>query len=359
MKDMQQGLSQVEEIILDYIRSNPGSSKADIIRYMRDKQLASRMTVFEYIKDLEKKDMIYGRKERQNSQSFMMYVNEDNKLTSILGELEEFKEAYVELLEKSKEKINNKDYSVVAKRLMEIGRIKEIDPSKWSERDNLEYINWEHYSENKDYDEWKELDKQLRSLYSLPIKSETETETELEITKSECIEIKTLLDKLIHNLNKVENYEVLFLTTCPIDLFYVFTDIINLRSIWVWPNNIKNKETLSQMYSVIYSKIPEIHIQLSEFIANLKVGFPKSKATADFAEELFMHAERNPSLSLMNLDRYSVLGMKSEIQAVINSLIKLSEEIKDYYYFNLHLIFSINNYEKMKEEIMKALERLK
>ena len=123
--------------IINYLRSNPESSKADIIRHIRNKDLASRMTVLEYIKDLENRGVIYGKKERPTSQSYMMYINEDNELLSVLTELEEFKEAYISLLEKSKEIINNKDYSQDVK---ELG-IAEVDPAKWSIEEKRNYLN--------------------------------------------------------------------------------------------------------------------------------------------------------------------------------------------------------------------------
>ena len=44
-------------------------------------------------------------RENPNSQIYKIYINENNKLASVLGELEEFKEAYIKLLEKSEEKI--------------------------------------------------------------------------------------------------------------------------------------------------------------------------------------------------------------------------------------------------------------
>ena len=59
-------------------------------------------------------------------------------LSAIIIELEEFKEAYVNLLEKSKEMINNKNYSSKA-----LG-VTEPDPIKWSESDRRRYSNFEY-----------------------------------------------------------------------------------------------------------------------------------------------------------------------------------------------------------------------
>ena len=49
--------------------------------------------------------------------------------------LDEFKDAYLNLLERSKEKINNKDFTADAKML----GIEETDPSKWSYEDVMRY----------------------------------------------------------------------------------------------------------------------------------------------------------------------------------------------------------------------------
>src|SRR5262245_16867667 len=123
-------LGRVEQEIISYLRKNPGSSKADITRHLGNLQLSSRMTVLQYIKALETSNIIYGKKLRLNRQSFMMYVNEENKYLSITTELNNFMMAYTNLLKKSIEvKASNKRYSIYWKEQMTFEGLKK-DVSK-------------------------------------------------------------------------------------------------------------------------------------------------------------------------------------------------------------------------------------
>ena len=98
--------------------------------------------------------MIICQLENPNSQIYKIYINKDNRLSSVLVELEEFKEAYLNLLEASRNIINNKDYSPKT-----LG-ITEPDPTKWSKSDKIKYFH--------EYDilrEYSNVSKKLPILY--------------------------------------------------------------------------------------------------------------------------------------------------------------------------------------------------
>jgi len=125
-----------------------------------------------------------------------------------------------------------------------------------------------------------------------------------------------------------------FLIRTPVSLFYVLVDLVFYRSIIKWPEQIKDKEVLSQMYSVVYNKIAEIQFELSRFIKSIKTVplYPVS-----------MIVKGRPSFFDIGLkesaDIYHILEMDSEMKQVLNSIIKLNEDIKELELFGLDIIY--------------------
>src|SRR5918995_5932257 len=167
----------VEEKIIQYVNDNPGCSKSDVVRALKDEHVASRLTTLAHIDKLEIKGIVTSKLERPNSQIYKIYVNKDSKFVSVLTELEEFKVAYIGLLERSKDIINNRKY---------------------------------------------------------------ETGT---------------------NISELVSY--------PIHLFYLVIDLVFIRSMILWPEQVDNNEELLKLYSVSYDKITQIQLSLSEFIKSV------------------------------------------------------------------------------------------
>jgi hypothetical protein len=365
-------MHRIEEEILNYLRNNPGSSKADIIRNMRDKHLASRMTVLEYIKDLENENMIYERKERPDSQSYMIYINEDNELASVLLTLEDFKKAFIDLLEKSKERINNKDYSEAAKQL----KLKEKDPVRWEDNDKAQFFRKERekFIENiKTYSEFEtwydrsvntnkitsvrqaekkvqELEEKLRSESDSKQKNQTMLEINRYLSNLEADVVEALdlfLDNNIRTLYNVKNYEVEFLLNYAVFIYYWFIQIMTLYAVFMWPENIKDKQTLSNIYSIIFRTISEMQLQLLNLYSNNKIGYDTRSAIAMIA--YYMKMIRDENLKPNWLYQYYALDMKSEINSVANSLLKLNEKIKNFNLVDIENFESIDFADKILE----------
>jgi hypothetical protein len=71
--------------------------------------LLRRPAVLLHIDKLERERMINAKQDRPNSQLYRIYINEDNELAAVISELQGFKDVYVNLLEKSREKIRSGD----------------------------------------------------------------------------------------------------------------------------------------------------------------------------------------------------------------------------------------------------------
>jgi hypothetical protein len=367
---MLRDLTNIEWEIINYLRIKPGSSKADIIRYLRDMQMASRMTTLQYIKDLETKNIVYGKKERPNSQVIMMYVNEKNQFLSVLTELGEFEAAYLKLLEKSKDRIIN---------------LKESDPLRWKEENRLKYKTMEKEKETQSDSRWRQRSKEnikklseqieesCRELSILDNKLHTDLDSRqhkdimlnihrhLSNLESIILEIKPLVDSEIKSLYDVKNYEIDFLQFNPIIIYYWFVEIMVFRTIFVWPNDIKDKQILSNMYSIVFRTVSEIQTELLEFLSIDKMGLINKTPMEIIA--LIIRAVRDVRLYYM--PEYQVLDMKSEINSVTNALLKINEEIKNYKFVdvsNMEMGYDLDKtlrLDKLLSEFLKQTEILK
>lgn len=315
-------IGPVKQEIINYVRNNPGSSKADIIRRLKNRRLASRITVLEYIKDLESRDLIYEKRERPNSQSLMIYVNEGNKLATVLTELEDFKVAYSNLLGKSKDIINNKDYSEYAN---ELG-IKESNPDRWTYDDKLRYAKLERIRYEKNSTELVGIDKAIDSIKQLYAKLGSSVIEPLERQKI-ANEIKPIQNKL-EDIEKRYSENLYFMISNPAEIFSIVVDLIFYRSVIEWPEQIKDREQLARLYSVVYSKISEIHLDLSEFIKSIKV-IPLNPIKVLIDSRKMSH-QLSQQISLgMIVSSYHKLGLGPEIEGVKDSIIKINQDINE------------------------------
>ena len=325
----------------------------------------ARIATLAHMDRLERRRMIICHLENPNSQIYKIYINRDNPLSAIIMELEEFKKVYVNLLNKSKEMINNKN-SAHGRAL----GVTEPNPIKWSESDRRRYSNFEYdklvkFNEiaSKSLTLHRELRKIMENnIIDLIKRHRDEIEKEVMQTMKEKSQEPTLLNRvsqiikeakttvtqylneLSQNLEeqitvfKVQKDiaksltgEIYHMAFGPVILFYTMTDTIFYRSMrWssfeTGTNKRKDRdeEFLPQLYSCrFYRKISEIQLELSRFLRSIKFE-------SDF-NNIMVKGRTNKVLfglgTLVGL--YYDVNMKSEIQQVIYSLTKLNEEIKD------------------------------
>jgi Penicillinase repressor len=100
-------LTEREWKIIDHITKHPGCSKQDVVRGMDGDP--SRITVLNILDQLEAYKMIIAKKKKPNSQIYNLYINNENIIISEKQRLDDFKNRFLHLLEKAKEKINMKE----------------------------------------------------------------------------------------------------------------------------------------------------------------------------------------------------------------------------------------------------------
>jgi DNA-binding transcriptional ArsR family regulator len=351
----------VEEEIIRYVNENPGCSKSDVVRFIKEKQMMGRPAVLVHIDKLEREGMIICKLEKPNSQLYKIVINKENKIASVLGELESFRKAYSGLLKKSRERIDSKDYSKAA----QILDIKESDPSKWQDEDKLKFLRMEAEKidqHRKNYEKsliWtvrsaenihKLMDKapgdKAPGMYEIYIKiletfekllSEKDPKQRSNIilginkflrdVERDAHEIKVPLENYIQSMHNVMDYEVAFLLSYAVFIYYCFVEIMMYRTIFVWSNDNQEYQTFSSVYSIIFRMISEMQLQLAELFSN-KLHIMTESPTKEISSTIRLIRENN--LKPRFLPWYYTLDMGSEIKSVANSLLSLSKEIRDY-----------------------------
>lgn len=134
------------------------------------------------------------------------------------------------------------------------------------------------------------------------------------------------------------------------------------RTVFIWPNDIKDKQVLFSLYSIVFRIISEIYTELLEFLKMDIFGILGIDKTP---VEKVAHAINEYQDVLPHyLHQYQGLDMKSEINSVTNTLLKISEEVKNYNLIdtsNMEIQFVENLDELLKtvqwlEEMIKKIE---
>ena len=323
-------LNPIEEQILQFVRDNPGKSKSDVVRYLKERHIAARIATLAHIDRLEGKRMIICQLENPNSQIYKIYINKDNKLATVITELEEFKEAYISLLEKSKKMLDSRDYSADAKML----GIKETDPAKWSEKIKIQYHNF-----------WYEKHVEASRQWS--------NKVENRVVVKDGKPVKEYLE-----IVRMFTENPLYLILNPTLWFYAMADTIFFRSMIKWPKEINNEEVLLQMYSITHKKVAEIQLELSRFLGSIKWS-----SLDPVSNLIFYRYAGDKSALWSTVYFYHNLDMDSEIRQVIKSIIKLNEEIKDLELLSLDteeplLLHELKEFAKDPDELRSLKEIL-
>jgi hypothetical protein len=128
-----------------------------------------------------------------------------------------------------------------------------------------------------------------------------------------------------------------------------FVGIIIFRTIFNWPNDNKEKQTFSGLFSVIFKMISEMGMQLLELFRNNKLRIIAVSPTRSIAYIIGLIRDNN--LKPHFLPQYYILDMGSEIKPVANSLLRLSEEIKDHNLIDLEDFENINDFDGILKQM--------
>ena len=334
-----------------------------------------RPAVLVHIDRLEREGMIICKLEKPNSQLYKIVINKENKIASVLGELESFRKAYSGLLKKSRERIDSKDYSKAA----QILDIEESDPSKWQDEDKIKFLRMEVEKidqHRKNYGKsmiW--FNRSAENIYKLMDKAPGMHEVYIKILETferllsekdprqrsniilginkflrdvekDTNEIKVPFENYIQSMHSVMDYEVAFLLSYAVFIDYCFVEIMVYRTIFVRPNDNQEYQTFSSVYSIIFRMISEMQLQLAELFSN-KLRIMTESPTKEISSTIRLIRENN--LKPRFLTQYYTLDMGSEIKSVANSLLSLSKEIRDYNLIDMEDFEHVNDIDGILE----------
>jgi Fe2+ or Zn2+ uptake regulation protein len=97
-------LSAREKKVLKFIEDHPGTSKEKVIQQLTQEGAGSRMTILRALDNVEAYGLISARKEKQNSQTYKLYVNQDNTFLTVYNDLHIFGNIFSNIIEKITEK---------------------------------------------------------------------------------------------------------------------------------------------------------------------------------------------------------------------------------------------------------------
>lgn len=332
------------KILIDFIANNQGCTKADIEK-ANDVIPISRKTLFKIIGELKEDGIIEEIMEKPNSREHKLFVKKDNPLVLVTSELEEFEKAYVQLLNKFKEKSKKIDFPEIASRL----GIKGIDPSKWSESELSRYFQHENKEVTELENKERELDlrvKEIESKARLPGHGAATLNSAAELNGSIRNELNSVKNEIAFLEEQVQNHKFIPSTRVPILIFKILIYAYSCRSTVIWPQIIKDKETLKKLYSIVYIKIAAIQFHLTEFLRSFDKLFRgrESSITKFVVNEYFSMQDIEDFISLKWLRLREIIYVYKEIQAVLNSITKITSEIAQYGDYNFRLLERLNEH---------------
>ena len=319
--------------LIEFILRNQGCTKADIEKANIP---ISRKTIFKVIDELKEDGLVEEKWEKPNSREHKLFVREDNLIVRVTSELEEFEKSYRGLLKKLKERSNKIDFSAIAAEL----NIKEMDPKLWSATEFERYLEYDtKVSEVKRISKLRaKLAHELARRKSQSNIVDRNTENEITSFRNEV--------KLV--LKKLENSGNFFSSMGPILIFKIVIYAYSCRGTLIWPQIIKDKQTLSKLYSIVYTKIAEIQLHLTEFLRSFdKVFGGIEDAMTSFAiKQYFSSIDMKDFLSVW-FTYCELIYAHKEIQDILESLIRITKEIEEHGDYDSGLSEGLDEYSSL------------
>jgi DNA-binding Lrp family transcriptional regulator len=361
--------------ILDFVEQNYGITTTEIAKKLD----IGRPTVWKYLAELEKKNLVKNSSGRTNENKWE--PNKDNEIIATRKNIYKFKESYYRLLKSSSEhpQFINTAYKLKPKTsTFKKGIHQEITANDspimessetgiWDDRIHQGKIIGKMYEEIKNaeqiYAQKKAIVKKTQRTFdklvnievfedkkklispsnqdtsdSIPanilpsrntslIKDYTLTQRESNVQMS-----KTYAELILSNINQIKKLQVqyclhlknsghLALTYWPVLIFFLLEYFITLKSISKWPSKIKDKDLLFELNEFVYKQFMEIKEKLLDFLS-------KGNYQAMDIETMMQNIDplHEEEYFVKMFHDYSCLGMKPFIKDIFNSLIKIREK---------------------------------
>ena len=144
--------------------------------------------------------------------------------------------------------------------------------------------------------------------------------------------------------------EIIPLTLEALNIFHDVVNVYNVSSIVLWPGKIRDKDTLYKLYTMIFRRIVDTYVQISEILSSLKPSIANANITilkSKFLDRLISLPHDSDGVARTMTDKFIQyygafcnFGMEKQIETVLNHLWDITSEYRDYLYTEGWLSYS-------------------
>jgi hypothetical protein len=345
------------DIIINFIEKNPYCIAQKVVDGVKDD--ISRQPVFDILKELANDNVITNVSENRRDNKYVL--NKNNEFYIIKKVLTEFKKAYYNLLKIS---LEHPDFVNVVDKID--NRLTD-DKSIESFANVYKKLIEAHHKSNQIYAKRQSLIKKSQKTFSdlnelsIPYEDfdkpgtidilKTNRQKIEELANQDVSiypEVNTLFDKYS---SYVKRSGFFALKIWPMYLYMLLVYFINLKSVSVWPDKIKDKEVLVRLNNLVYNEILELNSELISYNIKSNNVYTISKI-AETIEKLFSGFDEEIVIRMVY--DYSILNMKNEIMDVIGSLNNIRG--KDVWYDEKEILYKQNEISKDFLDILKQVD---
>jgi hypothetical protein len=122
------------------------------------------------------------------------------------------------------------------------------------------------------------------------------------------------------------------LITQPLQIFHEMVNVYNAYSILLWPKKIQDKDTLKELYTVVFTKIANMQVRTVEILRSL---YPSEQAQVNI---IILNAKfLDNAYATKNITEYhetfSKFEMQKEVESVLDSMSKINPKYKQNAYY--------------------------
>ena len=265
---MPEQIGQKDIKVLQHIKDNPAITKEALINGLKGKY--SRVTIFNTLKNLQEQKIINVEKDNQNSQIHHLSINNHNLIARQLHEIDEFEKVFIPLLKGIKEEVS-KFYPTMSNQLEFHNDIQEAETIE----------DFRRIAEGSEF-------KKTIEPYVLRL-----------VMFVECIRIfRQLLQAYI------------------------------IRSTCIWPFEIKDREKLDQLNSILFHELVSMQLKMSNIIPETSLFAASQPIRSDIVRVMYETLGCWHDLELTQ-KYFKNFGLEKEAEPVVKSLWNIRNKIQE------------------------------
>jgi hypothetical protein len=123
----------------------------------------------------------------------------------------------------------------------------------------------------------------------------------------------------------------LFFVQVLVNMFYFMVDAYLFRLLYRWSYEISDRQVLQQLYSMVFSRIFDMQIHISESLNSASIKIWHDTSFTELMQQRFRSGGSGPLLE-NHLHIAKRLGKEKEVESIIDSLWNIIGDLKQYVY---------------------------